>query len=216
MYKAISLYSQRFFLGVLLFSCAACMAQEIPYESLSKRLVELYDLDQANRMKLIKNEIPAEERPAFIKELHIQDSLNQQEVIQMLDTYGWLPSSSIGDKAASSLFLVIQHSDLAIMKKYFPLLQAQAKKQEANPMYAAMMEDRLLMYQKKKQIYGSQASSRPAKNGEGNEYFIWPIEDPEGVNQRRREAGFPMTVEDNASRLGAVFNPQEPLPQNDK
>ncbi|MEM6767459.1 MAG: DUF6624 domain-containing protein [Bacteroidota bacterium] len=191
------------------------MAQEVPYESLSNRLIELYDLDQANRMKLFTNQVSSEERPAFLKELRKQDSLNQQEVIQILDTYGWLPSSSIGDKAASSLFLVIQHAGLAIMERYYPLLKTQAEQQEANPIYAAMMEDRIRMYQGKKQIYGSQASSRPSVGGEGKESFIWPIEEVEGVNERRREVGFPSTVEEYALRLNAIFDPNEPLPQKD-
>ncbi|MEM7514700.1 MAG: DUF6624 domain-containing protein, partial [Bacteroidota bacterium] len=201
MYKVFPLYLPWLILSTLLFLSSPLIAQEIPYESLSKRLIELYDLDQANRMKLFTNQVSSEEKPAFLQELRKQDSLNQQEVIQILDTYGWLPSSSIGDKAATSLFLVIQHAGLPIMEKYYPLLKVQADQQEASTMYAAMMEDRIRMYQGNKQIYGSQASSRPSASGEGNESFIWPIEDVERVNERRREVGFPSTVEENALRL---------------
>ncbi|MEM9934100.1 MAG: DUF6624 domain-containing protein [Bacteroidota bacterium] len=192
------------------------MAQEIPYDSLSERLVELYDLDQAKRMKLFTNQVSEEEKPGFLKKLIEQDALNQREVIQILDTYGWLPLSAVGEKAATSLFLVIQHADVAIMEKYYPLIKVQAEQQEANPMYVAMMQDRILMYQGKRQIYGSQASSRPSSNNKGKESFIWPIEDPDGVNERRKAVGFPMTVEENADRLGAIFNPEEPLPPKDK
>jgi hypothetical protein len=32
--------------------------------------------------------------------------------------------------------------------------------------------------------------------------FIWPIADPARVNKRRKDAGFPQTVEDNAKRMG--------------
>ncbi|MEO0333545.1 MAG: hypothetical protein AAF223_17985, partial [Bacteroidota bacterium] len=83
---------------------------------------------------------------------------------------------------------------------------------EANATSAAMMEDRVLMYEGKKQLYGSQASGRPKEDG-SSEYFIWPIENPEEVNQRRAKVGFNSTVEENAARMNAIYNPNEELPQ---
>ncbi len=77
--------------------------------------------------------------------------------------------------------------------------------------HAAMMEDRLLMYEGKKQIYGTQASSSSMSNGKS---FIWPIQNPKKVNQLRKEAGFDLTVEENAKRLGTVYNPDEELPEH--
>lgn len=76
---------------------------------------------------------------------------------------------------------------------------------------AAMMEDRLLMYQGKKQVYGTQATSTVGKDGS---MAIWPIEDPEKVNERRKAAGFTNTIEENAQRLNAAYNPKEELPAN--
>lgn len=35
---------------------------------------------------------------------------------------------------------------------------------------------------------------------------IWPIEDPENVNERRAKIGFTTTVEEYAADLGAVFD----------
>lgn len=66
------------------------------------------------------------------------------------------------------------------------------------------------MFQGKKQIYGTQAASwvRP----EGGQ-VIWPIEDVENVNKRRKEVGFTTTIEENAKRLGAEYNPNEQLPK---
>ncbi len=60
-----------------------------------------------------------------------------------------------------------------------------------------MMEDRYLMMEGKPQIYGTQGMSYEDERGS----FIWPIENPETVNQRRKEAGFEETIEDYAKVL---------------
>ena len=67
-----------------------------------------------------------------------------------------------------------------------------------------MMLDRQLMYTGKEQIYGTQGTWRKLKSGK-QETFIWPIKDPETVNERRKKAGFTQTVEDNATRLGIKY-----------
>ncbi|MBT9392307.1 hypothetical protein KLP40_03955 [Hymenobacter sp. NST-14] len=36
--------------------------------------------------------------------------------------------------------------------------------------------------------------------------IIWPIKEAVTVNERRRQAGFEQTVEDNARRLGIVYH----------
>lgn len=39
----------------------------------------------------------------------------------------------------------------------------------------------------------------------GPAYFIWPIEDPAHVNERRKKAGFEQTVAQNAQRLDIKY-----------
>ena len=58
-----------------------------------------------------------------------------------------------------------------------------------------MMEDRYLMNEGKMQVYGTQGMS----NDNGS--YIWPIENPETVNERRKEAGFTQTIEEYAKDL---------------
>jgi hypothetical protein len=54
-----------------------------------------------------------------------------------------------------------------------------------------MMKDRSLMYNKKEQIWGTQAKGMSVINKETNKirwvFFIWPIADPARVNKRRKE-----------------------------
>jgi len=61
----------------------------------------------------------------------------------------------------------------------------------------AMMEDRYLMNEGKPQVYGTQG--RSYNDDRGN--FIWPIENPETVNERRVKAGYAQTIEEYAKDL---------------
>jgi hypothetical protein len=74
-----------------------------------------------------------------------------------------------------------------------------------------MMLDRHLMNEGKEQIYGSQgygfAVPNPATGASDFKRLIWPIKDPAGVNKRRQRAGFDLTVEENAKRLGIPYQP---------
>lgn len=47
-----------------------------------------------------------------------------------------------------------------------------------------MLEDRIRMYEGKPQLYGTQFQP-----GEDGEFIPYTIEDPEGVDERRRKAG---------------------------
>ena len=67
-----------------------------------------------------------------------------------------------------------------------------------------------MTFQGKKQIYGTQAVNflRPEAGS-----VIWPIEDVENVNERRKEVGFTTTIEESAKQIGAEFDPLEELPK---
>jgi hypothetical protein len=68
----------------------------------------------------------------------------------------------------------------------------------------AMMLDRDLMDQGKEQVYGTQVACHKFKNIT-DQCIVWPIKDPYKVNERRKQAGFSQTVEQNANRLGVVY-----------
>lgn len=186
---------------------------DIPYDSLRVVLEEVYDEDQGVREEIMQSIQEGESMdPSLVARMNHTDSINQIRVNHLLERYGWLPQSQIGEKAASALFLVIQHADVETMRSYLPDLKEMVELDEADATSAALMEDRILMYDGKKQIYGTQASGRQKEDGT-TEYFVWPIENPEKVNQLRAEVGFGMTVEENAKRLNATYNPNEKLPQ---
>ncbi len=140
------------------------------------------------------------------------DKENLNIVIPILEKYGWLPQSKIGEKASSAIFYVIQHSRIEFMDKYFWQLDSLAKIGEASRRDAAMMEDRLLMGKGLKQKYGSRATTNLRSE---KSLVIWPVRKPEKVDSLRRSVGFELSVSENADRLGAIYNPNEELPTKD-
>ncbi len=181
----------------------------LPYDSLRRVLEEIYDIDQDIRQQL--GSAKAEERGQVLKQMQQIDSANQVQLKAILNQYGWLAKSKVGQKASDAIFLVVQHSDKELMKQYLPALQKLSQQKEASPTHAAMMEDRLLMWEGKKQKYGTQGFSTPIRKT-----FIWPIQDPVKVNELRKQVGFPQTIEEYAKQLNAAYDPKEPLPQTDK
>jgi hypothetical protein len=207
------------FVILAVLTCAAChqknrafkvsppVKDSVPYDSLKTVLENIYDTDQGIREKLMVSK--GEELGKIGYQMMQIDSVNQARIKPILHRYGWLPKSKVGEKASDAIFFVIQHSGFELMRQYFPSLKDLASKGEANPTHAAMMEDRLLVNEGKKQIYGTQATSDSSTNGKT---YIWPIKNPDMVNQLRKETGFDLTVEENAKRLDAIYDPKRELP----
>lgn len=126
------------------------------------------------------------------------DSCNQVQVKALIAKYGWLGKSVIGNYN-QVLFLVIQHADLETQEKYFPMLQESVDKGESSKTDAAMLQDRILMRQGKKQIYGSQV----VFNKTGEQEF-YPIEDEKNVNLRRAKVGL-QPIEEYAKYFGIDY-----------
>ncbi|MGO1245266.1 MAG: DUF6624 domain-containing protein [Sphingobacteriaceae bacterium] len=183
----------------------------IPYDSIRRVLEEARVSDQEIRKKVIESEGNDTLFRKYLGEMSKIDKENQTAILPILEQYGWLPISKIGELASDAQFYVLQHTvDLDLFRKYLPRIKALAKKGEAKLWHAALMEDRLLVNEGKKQIFGSQVVKRPGKYD--GQFFVWPIEDPDKVNELRKEAGLNLTVQENAERLDALYHPNEELP----
>ena len=171
----------------------------------------MYDEDQGIRKSIIDSSDVSSSNGIliYINQMQVIDERNRMKIAWILEKYGWLPKSKIGEKASEAIFFVIQHTELSFAERYFDQFKKLSLKGEANPMQCAMMEDRILMWKGKKQIYGTQSSNKVRSDGKN---AIWPIEDPINVNYLRKMVGFKLTVEDNAKILKADYNPHEKLP----
>ena len=104
----------------------------IPYDSLKLVLEIMYDTDQGIRQKT--DSAKGDELGRLVSQLLQIDASNQVQVRIILDKYGWLPLSKVGEKAADALFYVVQHASLDMLKKYFPALKQRALEKEAKKM----------------------------------------------------------------------------------
>lgn len=128
------------------------------------------------------------------------DSCNLVQVEALISQYGWPGKSFVGASGNQTIFLVIQHADIAVQEKYFPLFQQSVEAGESNATDLALMQDRILMRQGKKQIYGSQV----VMNKETGAPEFYPIEDEKNVNIRRAGIGL-MPLEEYAKFFGIDY-----------
>lgn len=171
---------------------------------LKEQLEAIYVKDQTLRLLYQDAEEKfgreSDEMKYFWELVSEQDHQNEAEVIKILDERGWPGKTLVGGKANMAVWLVIQHAPLEIQEKYLPLLRESAKKGESQGSHLALLEDRILMRNGKKQIYGSQVITNP----ETGAYELHPIEDPANVNKRRAEVGLG-PIEAYVRRWGIEF-----------
>ncbi|GAA4317306.1 DUF6624 domain-containing protein [Flaviaesturariibacter amylovorans] len=190
-------------------------AQSPPDRELKRQLDSVYAIDQQYRALL---SAPPAQKDSLAKAYGVSlgeidmklwgiqsriDSSNLRWVDSVIARRGYPGRSLVGEPAHEAAWYVIQHSGK--IAHYLPLIRTAGKKGELPFRLVAMMEDRYLMEQGKEQVWGTQGTCRGRKGVTGTECFIWPIKDPGGVNRRRKEAGFDLTVEENARRLGITY-----------
>lgn len=110
---------------------------------------------------------------------------NLQRLEQIIEDNGWPGTSLVGRRAATTAFLIVQHSDLETQKKYKPLLMAACNRQDAEWSSLALLIDRIEVNENRPQVYGSQVRY----NAEKKVYEPFPITDEHNLDKRRKEAG---------------------------
>lgn len=138
------------------------------------------------------------------KLINEKDSVNLVKIKKILDERGWLGPKIIGDRGNSTLFLVIQHSDLETQEKYLPMMRDAVQKGNAMASSLALLEDRVALRKGEKQIYGSQIG----RDQETGEYYVLPLIDPDNVDKRRSEVGLG-TIQDYISNWEMTWNVEE-------
>lgn len=111
---------------------------------------------------------------------------NGDRLAEILDRHGWPTMSSVGAEAARRAWLVAQHADrqLDLQRKALTLVTQAVEAGEANPQHLAMLRDRVLVNEGRRQIYGTQIA------GVVDDAPVpWPCEDPERMDERRTGVG---------------------------
>ena len=195
------------FLFLILFSCKKVEKTSINLE-LKKELSEIEFRDQA--LRFITDQTPKDSLDLIAKRIKVDptyfknnyksvsvtlDGENIKRVEEIIAKYGYPGKALVGTPENRAAWIVIQHFSPQVIQKYLPMLREAVKNGDLDRQSLAITEDRNLMYQGKKQIYGSQffeANGKPA---------FWPIENSEKVNELRKEAGFVQTIEEYSKDL---------------
>lgn len=129
-----------------------------------------------------------------------QNKRIEAEFIKIIENYGWLGIQQVGRLANTAQFSIIQHSSVETKKRFAPLFKASVLKNQSQPIHYARMIDRMLVNEKKPQIYGTQIT----RDKDGNAMFF-DIEQPESINDRRKAIGLG-AIEDYAKSKGIQWN----------
>jgi hypothetical protein len=188
-------------------------AQTTPNFRLKHELDSIYELDQRYRAMLFNPRLTR--RPdslaaalgvakedlnkAIMGRMISTDATNSPRVQAILKQYGYPGKSLVGTPTNEAAWHVIQHAP-ALIPQYLPLMKVAAETGELPFRLYATMLDRQLVSEHKAQLYGTQG-----QNYNNGAWFIWPIQNPAQVNQRRKQAGFTTTVEEVAARLGVLY-----------
>lgn len=122
-------------------------------------------------------------------EVMYQDSLSKDFVKKVLKKYGWPSINLVGEESSHNFWLLVQHmdKDSSLQKKALILLKKAVDRKEASSKDLAYLEDRILIAEGKKQIYGTQFKIEKGK------LVMSPTGDIDGLKDRRKKMNLPST-----------------------
>ena len=146
--------------------------------------------------------------PQQIRELHLRQANALESIIE---THGWPGISMVGKEGAEAAWLVLQHSISRpdFMKKCFPLFERAVQDNEASIKHLSCLVDGIRYFSRQPQIYGNYFDWN-----EKGKFRPWDIEDPENVNERRKQAGL-NTLEERIKEMEAEVRSNNLSPPED-
>lgn len=147
--------------------------------TLQKELLAMLEEDQQARRALAAGDRSAAARVA---EIDRKTTARMKEIIAQK---GWPGRTLVGARAAHAAWLLVQHADQDrdFQRRCLRLLEEAVKKNEAEGKDLAYLTDRVLVADQKPQRYGTQF------HRENGQLVPQPIEDPDHVDDRRRQVG---------------------------
>ncbi|MFH1170735.1 MAG: DUF6624 domain-containing protein [Candidatus Vogelbacteria bacterium] len=122
----------------------------------------------------------------LVKELTSLDRKHTNKVKKIIDKYGWPGKSLVGKQGAHGAWLLVQHAthDVDFQKNCLKLLKKAVKINQAERKHIAFLTDRILILQKKKQIFGTQF-----RRNKDNQLESFPIKDEGKIDLMREKMG---------------------------
>lgn len=165
-------------------------------EGVDSLLRVVHDRDQAVREEVIRlsRQVPpqADSLLAACARMEETDAANQRIVAGLLDRNGW--PEGISDESSETIWLVIDHADAAMQKRYMPLIEEQVRAGRVSASGYATLLDRILMREGLPQRYGTQtvSASRLVERDSAfveQRCYLWPVESPGQLDSLRATVG---------------------------
>ena len=151
-------------------------------KKLANEILKMAKYDQDARFESMKAK---DRKKAGLKIIAI-DKKNTKRAKEIIKKYGWPEFDLIGKEAGHMFWLVVQHADLnpEFQKQSLKLLKQAVKNKQALPGDEALLTDRVLVREGKKQIYGTQFHRDEKMN-----LVPRPIKDMKNIDKLRKSAG---------------------------
>lgn len=201
--KARSLFSAVFVVVTLLITGESTYGQ-LTHRELRSELLEMRRVDQEARIKCLGS---ADQQMKCFREIAEKiDAPHTKRLNEIFEKHGFPSLAMVGDDGLRAFMLLVQHavSDDIRERAREPMRLAFERKEIPPDRYAAFI-DRLLVNQGKPQIYGSNFEMKDGR------MVMSPVEDPAGLNNRRRAAGLP-PIEKYAEMLRELYKIEVVLP----
>jgi len=174
----------------LIINAGYSQNEDCSISKLETRLIEMMHQEQSVRKDLMasvaqfqKDGTGGGELFSIQTKMNEIDKKNQDNLISVLEECGW--PDNLADEAHKSIFLILQHSPDATMRKYYPMVKDRSESGIISSSDAATMFDRLQMRAGKPQQYGTQAFQHNGQN------TIWPIKNIDSIDAIRESVGLP-------------------------
>lgn len=184
----------------VLFICFSGNLHSIGAQTCTKTdslLARAYQRDQDIRLKFMKltqhlnnenlNQTPTTVIDSLV-ELKVQmeaiDQQNQHLLASLLQN-GF--PKGLSPQSYKTIWLIVDHADLKLQTLYLPLMQEAVTKGLISASNYATLTDRIRMKEGKPQIYGTQSYTVTIDAQQIT--YIWPVEEPERLNDLRKEIG---------------------------
>ncbi|MEL7117980.1 MAG: DUF6624 domain-containing protein [Bacteroidota bacterium] len=128
------------------------------------------------------------------------DSINSLVIDSLLEVNGYPGIEKVGEEKASVVALALQHLDVTLLKKHFSKLEEAYKEGDLPGFAFAAVVDAMKIKQGQHQVYGTQFF----RNEDSNALEFHPIENREGLNDKREEMGLG-TIEAFAKEMGILW-----------
>lgn len=168
------------------------VAQQATHSDLRDELLEMGRMDQSVRERMIPliREHPTgpwpDELVALVEEQEQIDRANMERLEEIVSEFGWPGSDLVGIDASRAAQTILQHAELEQLRRLVPFLRDAVAEGQGDPAQLAMTEDQIRVEEGGSQIYGTEVVQGP--DGIPR---LYPIEDPDSVDERRAEVGLP-------------------------